>query len=448
MFIRMDRRLLEAARTGNLQQLHKLIEDDPLMLNTVALAGGETPLHIACTAGHHNFVKEIIQLRKQSAEELNQNGLSPLHIASGNGNIEIVEELLTIDHHLCLLKGREQWIPLHYASVKGRLQVMRELLAASADSVAEVTAKGETALHLAVKNYQFEALKILMEHLKRIGKEDILNKKDEQGNTILHLATSRKQFEVIDLMHKNQVLARIAEVNSLNKEGLTPLDALLIFESEAGDREIEGMLRLNGALRARDMPSLPQPLTLNHQNGAAETDDQSRTAQAQSPAKGLIYYFTYDHIRDSPSKVRNTLLVIAVLIATATYQAVLSPPGGVWQDDAGSHTAGESIMGFHKPVSYRIFLFCNSVGFFTSLHMINVLTYGFPMRLELQISMLALVLTYDTSMTTIAPSSRISTYFTVISAVLPFVMPILTVPARNYLKRPNSEAPVTEEAVA
>lgn len=33
------------------------------------------------------------------------------------------------------------------------------------------------------------------------------------------------------------------------------------------------------------------------------------------------------------SDVRNIVLVVAILIATATYQTGLSPPGGIWQDD-------------------------------------------------------------------------------------------------------------------
>lgn len=47
------------------------------------------------------------------------------------------------------------------------------------------------------------------------------------------------------------------EVNNVNQSGLTALDLLLIFPSEAGDREIYDTLRGAGALRAQDiMPSL------------------------------------------------------------------------------------------------------------------------------------------------------------------------------------------------
>ena len=74
--------------------------------------------------------------------------------------------------------------------------MIRELILASADSVVDVAARGDTVLHLAVKNNQFEAFKVLVEHLKKFNKEDVLNRKDDQGNTFLHLAVSKKQYEV------------------------------------------------------------------------------------------------------------------------------------------------------------------------------------------------------------------------------------------------------------
>ncbi|GFZ03759.1 hypothetical protein Acr_16g0003830 [Actinidia rufa] len=196
----MDRRLMEAARTGNVDALMKLLEEDPLLLHSFALAGGgcETPLHIASMAGQLHFVQQILKLRQHQFEtELNQDGFSPLHIASANGYLEIVKELLKVvgGLHLCRLQGREGRIPLHCAAIKGRVQVMKELLNASPDSVEDVTARRETALHLAVKNNQFQGLRLLVAHLNHFKKEGVLNNKDGQGNTILQLAVSRKQYE-------------------------------------------------------------------------------------------------------------------------------------------------------------------------------------------------------------------------------------------------------------
>ncbi|KAF3682334.1 putative cyclin-dependent kinases regulatory subunit 1-like [Capsicum annuum] len=434
----MDQRLFEAARTGNTEYLQNLLKDNPLLLDTVALAGGENPLHIACIVGHADFARDLIKLKREFAAELNQDGLSPFHIASANGNMDIVKLLLNLDHNLCQIKGREQTVPLHYAAIKGRVRVVTELIAASPDCITDCTARNETALHLAVTNYQFEAFGVLVEHLKKMKKEEVLNKKDDQGNTILHVAISKRQYEVVKFLLREQVIPRSAvEVNSSNKGGLTPLDILGIFQSEADEREIEEILRESGAMKAKESQTTSQ-------ESAICVNEESRS---RSPAKKLLDYFKYDTIKDSPGSVRNTLLVLVVLIATATYQAVLSPPGGVWQDDNSStgknngtpHVAGESIMGYHNPKSYRIFLICNSVGFFTSLHMINFLTIGFPMRLELQISMTSLVFTYNTSMIAIAP--RLSNLFIVVAVVMPCLAPIATVVLRNFFKAPKFKIP-------
>lgn len=58
--------------------------------------------------------------------------------------------------------------------------------------------------------------------------------------------------------------SRVLEVNAINKTGLTALDELLIFPSEAGDREIKETHHILGAKRAQDVavsPSLPSEFT-------------------------------------------------------------------------------------------------------------------------------------------------------------------------------------------
>ncbi|XP_022856317.1 ankyrin repeat-containing protein BDA1-like [Olea europaea var. sylvestris] len=375
----MDRRLIEAAHKGDVHQLQNLIKDDPFLMKAVALSSGETLLHIACMAGNLSFAKEVLNLSKEFARELSHDGFSPLHIAAANGDIEIVKEILRTDRSLCMVKGKERRIPLHYAVIKGRIQVIKELLSGCEDSIREVTARGETSLHLAVKNNQFEAFKSLAVYLKTNNREDILNKKDARGNTILHLAL---------------------EVNSLNKRGLTPLDVLL---SEGGDVEIEEMLRLAGA-SVQQTTQIENRIVPTH-----DPNDELRRERPRKPYKKLQDYFKFDKAKETPSEVRSTLLVVAILITTATYQAVLSPPGGVWQQDdfrsisnrntttindatrPPEHTAGKAVMGSQNSVSFGLFLIFNSIGFFTSVQMILFLTFGFPLQLELRVSLLALL---------------------------------------------------------
>lgn len=86
-----------------------------------------------------------------------------MHIASANGYFEIVRELLKVDPRLSQLKGRDEWTPLHYAASRGRVDVIREMALSCQESLADVTIQGETALNLAVKRSQFEAIKALVE---------------------------------------------------------------------------------------------------------------------------------------------------------------------------------------------------------------------------------------------------------------------------------------------
>lgn len=232
------------------------------------------------------------------------------------------------------------------------------------------------------------------------------------------------------MLDENNLSRGTIEVNSLNKKGLTPLDVLL---SGDGDSDIEEMLRLAGAVKAENLNSSSHNIVITTQNPSnnQQLTRQNRTRVEkphQSLSKQLQNYFKYNKLKDAPGKVRDTLLILSVLIATATYQAILSPPGGVWQDNNNdqiiSHKAGESIMGSHNPTAYGLFLIFNSIGFFMSIHMIYFLTIDFPLLIELQVSLISLLVTYDTSMTAIAPSSRISTNFTILSIVLPFGIPL------------------------
>lgn len=439
----MGSRLLDAARDGNVEILLELIKEDWRILHTVALSGGETPLHTACLAGHLHFVEVVIKLMPDFAWELNPDGFSPLHIASAKGYVEIARELLRIDRNLCMIEGMERRIPLHSAVIKGRVEVVRELIAANTDTVESVTARGETALHLAVKHSQFKAFLVLVEHLKQVNKEDVLNMKDDQGNTILHLAVSRKQYQVVDLLLNEQVVPKeTMDLNSLNKRGLAPLDVLQLFQSEAGDREIEDILRQSGAKRTEELLSPTDVANTTSQNELNPTNGYSSNRQSRphlaSQASQLVDYFKYQKLEDSPGEVINILLVIVILIATATYQAVLSPPGGVWQEDRnGTNTAGKAVMGSKNPIAYGFFLLLNSIGFFMSIYMIQVLTFGFPMRLELIISMFALVTTYDTSMGAIAPNSALNYFFIGISIALPIVLPLTIKVFRDRSNRRN-----------
>ncbi|XP_030443829.2 ankyrin repeat-containing protein BDA1-like [Syzygium oleosum] len=422
----MDPRLLEAAQTGNVGLLNDLIRSNKLILEEAALQGaGHTPLHVACVAGHLNFVRELLKLMPKLAENMNADGFSPLHIAAARGDVEIVREILKAGRpqHLCLVKGRERIIPLHCAATNGKVGAMKELLSASPESVEETTAREETALHLSVKNNRFDTLVVLVEHLKQHNKEQVINWQDKKGDTILHLAAAAKNFEVVDFMLSGHALAReVVEVNALNDSGSTPLDV-----SSRSDREIRETLMRAGAKHGpSNLPSSQIVLVDD------EEDDIKRATSYQSVMKAAV---ENNHPplstpegsnqgQESLGDIRSTLLVVATLIASATYQAVLQPPSFTPMAESstkkGFLAAYASFMtsAFMRDLNYLSFMSGNTFGFLVSVQMIICLTRDLPMRLPLILSTSAMVYSYFCFMWYMPFSDSLGKKFSLISEAL------------------------------
>ena len=201
----MDQRLYDAARTGDVDALDALRNTDPLILNKICQPHfAETPLHVATLAGQTKFAKQIITLMPSFARELNRDGSAPMHMASARGDEEIVMELLKLDtdRSLCLQRDYRGLIPLHYAVIRGRIPVIEKLISHCIKSLLEETAVGETVLHLAVKNSQFESLELVLERLESHDVhehiESFLSRKEYQGKgkTVVELAEASKERQV------------------------------------------------------------------------------------------------------------------------------------------------------------------------------------------------------------------------------------------------------------
>ncbi|CAM0943401.1 unnamed protein product [Alopecurus aequalis] len=94
-----------------------------------------------------------------------------------------------------------------------------------------------------------------------------------------------------------------------------------------------------------------------------------------------VVFFTLDHKENRDpnedrllEKRRKRLLLFAILAATITYQAGLTPPGGfLLQDDELGHHAGDPVLLYNYPRRYHAFFYCNSVSFMLSISLIILL---------------------------------------------------------------------------
>jgi len=68
---------------------------------------------------------------------------------------------------------------------------------------------------------------------------------------------------------------------------------------------------------------------------------------------------------------RSTWMIVATLVATATYESMVSPPGGVYQATASAYNVGKSVL---SNPDFRTFCIMNMTSFYISIIAILILT--------------------------------------------------------------------------
>uniref|UniRef100_A0A0D9WPJ8 PGG domain-containing protein n=1 Tax=Leersia perrieri TaxID=77586 RepID=A0A0D9WPJ8_9ORYZ len=99
-------------------------------------------------------------------------------------------------------------------------------------------------------------------------------------------------------------------------------------------------------------------------------------------------------------QLREYIMLLASVVAIATYSAGLSPPGGVWQNDdtaAGGHKAGDPILHDDNgdgAARYHAFYYCNATAFAASL-VVNLLLLVLKEESKVGLTMLRTVMVLD-----------------------------------------------------
>ncbi|XP_023922311.1 ankyrin repeat-containing protein BDA1 [Quercus suber] len=372
-------RLKQAAQHGNIDAFYMLIQGDVKLLEAIdELPFVDTPLHIAASVRNIPFSMEMMRLKPSLVNKPNLDGFSPLHLALLNGQIEMVRRLLQVDRDLVHVKGKEGITLLHFAAgIDDHLDLLVEFLSVCPHSIEDVTIRNETTLHIALKLNNLEAFKLLVGWLRQnmsknamFWETKVLNWKDDEGNTVLHVALSKNHPKAV-----SHLLASTydVDVDVKNLEGKTARDILQGSEQTQVGRKIKVMLHRAKALKASSLPKVTSYADyLRPKVGRREKFRIRRTREQQT-------------ISDER---RNVLLVVATMLLTVTYQGILSPPGGLWQDDykpgtnesntiapngkinttLHSHEAG-AVIGSRK-TSFWFFMLLNSVTFMLSFTII------------------------------------------------------------------------------
>ncbi|KAJ4974912.1 hypothetical protein NE237_008086 [Protea cynaroides] len=356
-----------------------------------------TSLHVAASAGYNDIVKEILKARPEVAWRKDLQGCSPLHLACSSGHLDIIREFLSVEPGICSLQDKDGKTPLHSAAIKGRVDILREILSTSLDSADMVTQRGETVLHLAVKNNHYEAFRYLMDTLDIT---DLLNMSDNDGNNILHLASARKVTAIVQyLVTKTNI-----NINAMNREGFTALDVVAEASTgiESDSPEIRLTLQEAGGKRSNQLfprrAEIQQLTTRNNNPPEASVDsvqDERRPLPSPNLTTTIALGSPANHYRpdrrrhpsgrrekqrklymEGLTNVRNTIILVAVLIATVTFSSGINPPGGIHLETGP--LIGESLVG--KKIAFKVFMVCNNLALFSSLGIVIVLVSVIPFQ--------------------------------------------------------------------
>ncbi|RZC49528.1 hypothetical protein C5167_017952 [Papaver somniferum] len=280
----MDK-LYEISLRGDVKSLKELLNKHPhLPLDTTFTGNCRTSLHIAAMCGHVKFAEELIGRNSLLTRIEDSHGFTALHLASARKSSLMVEKLLDGNNQdICMFQDQDGRTPLHLAAIEGRVKTIKLLLEKNPEAVHSRNGEHETILHLCVQHNSLKALKLLMNHLSSEGANPIsVNSTDAYGNTILHLAAKRKQMECMKYLMESKDFK--IHTNALN----------------------------NDCLKARDM-----------------------LTQTERYALEIGYYKKEEKTSKEWMIERlNALLVVATLIAGIAFQAVMNPPGGVFQEDS------------------------------------------------------------------------------------------------------------------
>ncbi|KAF7842412.1 protein ACCELERATED CELL DEATH 6-like [Senna tora] len=284
---------------------------------------------------NHDLLKELVEKRPELLYMKDKKGNTPLHCAAAMGDDEGARIIVNANPASALEWNEKGYLPIHVACRKGNVGVVKLLVEQSwFDPMEALNPKGQNILHIAAKRGKDRVVKYLVREKEVEVVESLLNQKDKNGNTPLHLASKYLFPKVLLLLTQQRGL----DVNLLNNDGMTARDIVMfIRKSPPTIRELLSYAILN---------SSGSPLS---HKGRKLRRVKDKTPQVE-------------WIKDRVS----TILLVAILVATVTFAAGFTMPGGFHDSDNSKDIKklGTAILLNRR--MFQLFTICDVVAMYSS----------------------------------------------------------------------------------
>ncbi|XP_031275935.1 ankyrin repeat-containing protein At2g01680-like [Pistacia vera] len=373
--------LHEAVRNDHIDVVKILTKEDQ-EFSHYANDLGETPLFIAAERGCLLSLTKILKRCKSAAPE-GPYGRTALHVAAMKYHLGITKELLMKRKSLATEIDQYGWTPLHYAAYYGCFDIAM-LLLHSDTSAAYVGDKERmmTPLHMAVsqthpypgwapKSHRAQHAKIITEIISRCP--DCCEMVDSQGWNVLHFAMTKLTVKQLNTLLRNSILRDL--IIEKDTKGNNPINVL-------------------AACRPRVIPKILKSFTgvryrYANNNKAYYLDGVQETEHLQLQQE-ILKLSTFNGIgpyrhgiirKDSKwifemlpryEKTTDTEMVVAALIATVTFTAALTMPGG-YKSETGTDQ-GTALLS--KKAAFKAFIITDAMAMVFSLLAVSLHFYS------------------------------------------------------------------------
>ncbi|CAN7089385.1 unnamed protein product [Brassica rapa subsp. narinosa] len=263
------------------------------------LEGRKSLVHAALKAKTTDVLDIILNEDPCLLNERDEEGRTCLSVGASVGFYKGVCKLLDRSTSSIFESDDDGSFPIHIAVEKGHVDVVKEILKRCPDSIEQLNKEGQNVLHIAAKSGK--AVSFLMGYIKRLGtKNHLIKEQDVNGNTPLHLATINWRPRTTFAMTNPEIL------NIQNKDGLRPLDIAEI--------------NLQSDYVLRERMTLMVLLCVYKPRGVTWRPTSGMTLRSRSETLSGYGEKYKDRV--------NVLLLVAALVATITFAAGFTMPGG------------------------------------------------------------------------------------------------------------------------